>query len=354
METEYGKDRIYLRDVFIYWSPIILALAAVAAILCYLAMYVLRECRLAPAAVSVALSIGLGIPLARLIHWYCRTASYESLEAAMTDYSQGGYALVGIFLGCLLAAVLTRLFQISKSMPRMLDSMAFGGCVGIAVGRLAALFNTSDRGMIVADTVGMPFAGPVVNAVSGVAENRLATFLIQSMLCAGLAVLLLLFLLFHSLRKKKAPDGDAFLIFLLFYGAFQAICDSTRYDSLFLRSNGFVSIVQILGLIGLLIPIAVFSVRMVRRFRLHAWQLILWLPIGGLLGLAGYMEYYVQRNGHKAVLAYSVMGGCLAAVILLGLVIRLLSRLPNGKTASTVPTPAPEPPEETAKDLSPS
>ena len=45
----------------------------------------------------------------------------------------------------------------------------------------------------------------------------------------------------------------------------------------------------------------------------------------GLLGMAGYMEYYVQRNAHKAILAYSVMGSCLAAVVILGLLIHLLS-----------------------------
>ena len=56
------------------------------------------------------------------------------------------------------------------------------------------------------------------------------------------------------------------------------------------------------------------------------WQLPIWIGILGLLGLAGYMEYYVQRNAHKAVMAYSVMGSCLAAVILLGLVIRCLIR----------------------------
>ena len=313
-------------DTFIYWSPIIMALAAAAAVGFYCAVYVAKDRKPVAAALSACLSILFSIPLSRLIHWYCRTPSYESLQAAMTDYSQGGYALSGVFFGCLLAAGITRLLCISRNLPKMLDSMAIGGGIGIALGRLASLFNTADRGMILPDEIGFPYAYPVINAVSGAAENRLATFMIQSILVGAIVLLLLGYMLVNALRKKKIADGDIFLIFLLAYGAVQAICDSTRSDSLFLRSNGFVSIVQILGLGGLLIPVILFSVRMVIRRKFKLWQIPLWLAIAGLLGLAGYMEYFVQRNGHKAVFAYSTMGTSLFIVILLGLLVRWLGR----------------------------
>ncbi len=316
-------------DIFIYWSPILLALAAAAGICIYCAVYVGRGRSLTAAVFSAVLCVIIGIPLSRLIHWYCRTGSYPSLSAAMSDYSKGGYALAGMFFGCMLAACLIRLLQFTDNLPLMLDSMAVGGSAAICVGRLASLFNTSDRGMVLPESVEFPLASTVVNAVSGASEHRLATFMIQSMLAGALAVLLLLYMIFNGLRKRKSPDGDASLLFLLIYGSCQAICDSTRVDSLFLRSNGFVSIVQILGLMGLLIPVVLFSVRMLKRWRLKLWQFPLWLAIAGLLGTAGYMEYYVQRHYNKAVLAYSVMGGSLAAVILLGLLIRHLSLLPK-------------------------
>jgi len=41
-----------------------------------------------------------------LIHWYCRADAYNSFEAAMTDYSGGGYALMGVFAACAAVAVL--------------------------------------------------------------------------------------------------------------------------------------------------------------------------------------------------------------------------------------------------------
>lgn len=309
---------------FIYWSSIILALAAVAAIAVYAAMYLGKNGDVISLAVSVPAAVLSSIMLARLVHWYCRADAYESLQAAILDHSWGGYALMGAFAGCLLTACVLRVLQISKNLPRMLDSMAIGGGVGIAVGRLASMFNASDRGMIVSETVGLPFAYPVTNTVSGVVENRLATFMIQSILTGGIVVLLVLYMAWRALRKKKLRDGDICLMFLLAYGACQIVCDSTRYDSLFLRSNGFVSIVQILGLVGLVIPIVIFSVRMVKHNGFKAWFLAIWGVILGMTGLAAYMEYYVQRHGNEAAFAYSVMSSSLVVIVALALVIRWL------------------------------
>ena len=38
---------------------------------------------------AVPLAFVLSMVLSRLIHWYCRTDSYVSFEAAMTDYTTG-------------------------------------------------------------------------------------------------------------------------------------------------------------------------------------------------------------------------------------------------------------------------
>ena len=326
-------DRIafIIGDTFIYWSPIILALAGVAAAAIYAVFYLNKSRNFLAMGLSILASLLLALPLSRLVHWYCRPANYASFQAALTDYSFGGYALLGVFAACLLTAVLLRGTRISKNLPQMLDCMAIGGGVGIAIGRTASLFNSSDWGMILPDSVPFPFAYPITNTISGATENRLATFMIQAMLAAAIVAVLLLFMFVQKLRKKKIPDGDIFLLFLLAYGACQAICDSTRHDALFFRSNGFVSMVQIMGLLGLLVPVVLFSIRMVKGRGFKWWQIPIWVGILGLLGLAGYMEYYVQRNAHKAALAYSTMGSCLAVVILLGIMIRCL--IPKRKLA---------------------
>ena len=311
-------------ETFLYWNSIVYTLAGATAICFFLAFY-LGKCGNAVAGFAVVpMSMFLGLVAARFFHWYCRADSYDGFLAAMTDYTSGGYALMGMFLGCFLSAGLLRLMRLSRSLPEMLDCMAISGCAGIAVGRLASLFNSSDRGQVLENFKSLPIAWPVTNAVSGAVEYRLATFMLQSVVALVLFVGLAAFYL-RGNKKGNLKNGDTSLIFLLIYGASQVVLDSTRYDSLFFRSNGFVSVVQVLGALGLGLAIFLFSRRMVKAYGLKFWQFLLWIPMVAGIGCGGFMEYYVQRRGNEAAFAYSVMSGCLAGVILLTLFIRHLA-----------------------------
>ena len=311
-------------EIFLYWSSIAYTLAAVTAIAFFLAFYIGKCGNAVAGFAAVPMSIFLGLVAARFFHWYCQADSYDGFLTAMTDYSSGGYALMGVFLGCFLSACLLRLFRLDRSLPEMLDCMAVSGCAGIAVGRLASLFNASDRGQVLANFKSLPIAYSVTNAVSGAVEYRLATFMLQSVVALLLFVGLSLFYI-RGNKRGNLKDGDTSLIFLLIYGASQVVLDSTRYDSLFFRSNGFVSVVQVLGALGLGLAIFLFSGRMVKARGFKFWQIPLWILIAAGIGCGGYMEYYVQRRGNEAVFAYSVMSGCLVCVILLTLLIRSLA-----------------------------
>ena len=317
-------DRIafIIGESFIFWSPIILALAALVAACWFIGLYLSRSCNGIGTFMAVPLAFVFSMVLSRLIHWYCRADSYSSFEAAMTDYSSGGYALLGVVAGCILAACLLRLIQVVKNLPEMLDCMAIAGAAGICVGRCNSFFNSSDRGDILEGITTLPMVYPVTNSVTGAVEYRFATFVMQSAVAGAIFAVLLLFWL---LMKRKGKSGDTALMFALLYGASQAMFDSTRYDSLFLRSNGFVSLVQIAGAVGVVLAVVWFSVRLCRSRRWHWWYIALWLPVLGLLGGAGYMEYYVQRHGDQAQFAYTVMSGCLLGVILVGIVIYILA-----------------------------
>ncbi len=302
-------------EIFIYWHSIILALAAFAAVCLFLAFWLGRGGSWLSGISAAALGGVFSLVLARLCHWYFQSAGYESFAAAMTDYSSGGYALMGVFAGCILAACLLRLVQLHKNLPAMLDCMALAGSLGIAVGRLACLYGDSDRGMVLEGITSLPFAYPVVDPVTGESVYRLATFMLQSIWTGGVFLMLALLYLISRRRGRALRDGDTALLFLAFHGAAQIIADSTRYDSLFMRSNGFIGMVQILGLVALLTAVVVFSVYMVRERKWKWWFLSFWVGIAGLLGGVGYMEYYVQRHGNEAAFAYSVMGGCLLVIL---------------------------------------
>ena len=292
---------------FVYRSSLLLVLGIVCAICMFLALYLGTGRDPLPAILAVPLGLILSLILARLVHWYCRGDSYPSFAAAMLRYGRGGFALAGAFGGCLLAAWLLKAVKLEKNLPAMLDCMSIAGCLGIAVGRLGSMFNASDRGQLLSG----PFSSPVINAVTGAREQRLATFLLQS---AAAAVLFAGLLIYYSRKGKQRRDGDACLIFLLCYGASQVVLDSTRYDSLFLRSNGFVSAVQILGAAALVLTAAVFLTRAVRT-RGPGWLAAVPMLLMLLAG-AGYMEYYVQRRGDQAAFAYTVMSLCLGAYVL--------------------------------------
>ena len=304
-----------LGDTFLYWNSLVLALAAAAAACIFLSAYLGRGGKAAAGFAAVPLAMALSLVLARFVHWYSRSDSYSGFFAAMTDYSSGGYALIGVFAGCALAALVLRLLGLHDNLPKMLDAMAIAGAAGIAVGRLASFYNTTCRGGIVAGITFLPIVYPVTNSVSGVTEYRLATFLFQSV--AALAIFVGLTAL--ALRRKKIKDGDICLIFLLVYGASQVLLDSTRYDSLFFRSNGFVSIVQVFSALALGLAMAVFSVRMVKANGFKGWYVPLWLVWAAFVGGGGFMEYYVQRHGDQALFAYSVMAVCLTAIVLITL-----------------------------------
>jgi len=196
---------------FIYWSSVILTLAALTAIAMFAAVYIGKSGDVVGLSVTVPAAMVASLMLSRLIHWYCRVDSYESMHVALTDYSKGGYALMGTFIACIAVAALLRMIRVVKNLPQMYDSMAIGGGLGIAVGRLASLFNASDRGMALPDSVGFPFAFPVTNSVSGELENRLATFMIQAGIVGILVALLRVYVVISKTASRKFSYDDIFL-----------------------------------------------------------------------------------------------------------------------------------------------
>lgn len=311
-------------ETTIYWSSVMITMAAAAGICFFWALWLEKENSVVGAAAAVPLVLMLSLVLGRFVHWYCRADSYESFFYAMVDYSSGGYALLGAFAGCLLTAVILWALRIIDSIPRMLDNMSIAGSASIALGRLSGFFTVTDRGQILPETVGLPWAYPVTNPVSGVVECRLATFLLQAMV-TGCISAVLAYLYLRERKNRAMKDGDMTLLFLLLYGAAQVVLDSTRYDSIYLRSNGFVSVVQILSAIAVALPIVLFSIRMVRENGFSKWYLAAWIVIAAMMGYAGYMEYYVQRHGNQAAFAYSNMSLCMAGVVIIAAVLWYLS-----------------------------
>ena len=311
-----------LDNTTLYWYSIVLALAVTAGICFFMACCSHAGVRPAWAAASALLAVFLSLVFSRLIFWYCRADSFRSLGQALTTPSSGSLALAGAFLGCALTALILGSF--AGGTRKLLDCMCAAGACAICLGRLGNFFTSADRGQILTEMTFLPWAYPVVNATSGELEYRLATFLFQAVI-AGLLFIVLSYLFFSPRTRKYLSDGKLTLLFAMVYGASQVILDSTRYDSLYLRSNGFVSMVQILAAVALGVSIILCAIGAVKKCGLKKWMILVWVVIAGLFGGAGYMEYYVQRHGRLAFFAYDIMEHCLVVILVLGICLWKLS-----------------------------
>ncbi|MBQ6798592.1 MAG: prolipoprotein diacylglyceryl transferase [Oscillospiraceae bacterium] len=321
----------------VYWSSIVVAAAALCAMLAAVMIRLWRNEPLLPVLVYLPVATVLSVFFARLIHWYCRTDQYTSLSAALQDFTGGGYALLGVFAGCFLAAVLVRVLRLTDDLPSLLDSLAPAAALGIGMGRLCCLFNADSRGkMFVEDPARqkLPIGSPVVNATSGEIQWRFATFFIQSLIALAIfAILLIVTVIMLKLirRQNKRAQGMTFLIFMVLYCSSQIVMDSTRYDALFLRSNGFVSLEQIFSIVVLVGCAVIFSIRSVKQCGLRLWHPVLWALILGCFGGTGYMEYYVQRHGSLYMMCYSIMSACLLIAAVLSFVLCFTAICGNAK-----------------------
>ena len=304
---------LIMENTTIYWYSVILAMAALSGICFFLACCQHARISSVCAATAVLLSLVLSLLISRLLYWYSRADSFQNLVQALTTPASGRLTLTGAFLGCGLTVLLLGYFS-GKLLP-LLDCLSVAGCGAIALGRLGNFFTASDRGQIVTELTNLPWAYPVINAASGLPEYRIATFLFQAII-AGVLFAVLAWLFFRK-SGRHIPYGDVTILFLLVYCASQVLLDSTRYDSLYFRSNGFVSVVQVFSAFALAATIVFFSIRAVKSHGLKKWMIVCWVFIAGLFGIAGYMEYFVQRHGKLAFFSYAVMEHCLIGIVVL-------------------------------------
>lgn len=317
------QTAVFLENGQIYWYCVILALSVGVGVCFFMACCAHREISALRASASALAAVLLSLLLSRILYWYCRSADFESFTQALFLPRADAYALAGAFAGCAISALV--LGGSLEGTGNLLDSMSVAGCGAIALGRLGCFFTDADRGQSLAQLRSLPLAYPTVNAVNGVPEYRLATFVLQAI--AALVVFVILARLFFSRRGTK--PGNLTLLFLQMYCASQIVLDSTRYDALHLRSNGFLNMVQMLAAIVLLLSFVMQTITIVRA---GYWRRAMAMSIGelALLGAAGFLEYYVQRHGKLAAACYGAMSLCMAGTAALAFVLwAMTQRLPG-------------------------
>ena len=266
-----------------------------------------RVRRIASLVIYALSSVILAGFFGRLIHWYSHYESYESFSKAFVSVS-GRYHEAGIMLGFIISAALCALLSEKELRGKMMAACASGQMLFMTLVSLVSMFSDSDRGKaVITDPAyqGLPFSY-ITYLSDGTGQYRTAVFFWKFMLL-GIVTVISLILYFK---------GRSAIETYVCYFAAMALLDSARYDASFLRSNGFVSLMQIVSGVFLIITLTVFVIRSARARGFHIYHVLFIFAFLSGLSLTGYMEYYVQRHGDLYPYCYSIMAAaCLAMVL---------------------------------------
>lgn len=306
---------LYFPHLTITYSGLIIALSVLIFLLLLFALR-MKEGRTPDSIALLGLTVLLFSPLfCRLLHWYCNAGQYASLSAAMTDLSRGGYTSLGFFASLAISVLLLRSFGKCRDLFSQLDCIAPAGITALSAGRMACLFSAVGRSKFTLEGrffLRLPFMVSGLRP-SGETEWRIAAFAWESIF--GTIIGITFIFVFSRIRKRPRfrkgwKNGNVFFLCLALYSAVMLVLDSTRYDALYLRSNGFVSLTQICCITALFAVTLLYSVRSVLSTGFRTRYLLLWLLWLAAAGLGGYMEYHVQRHPSEFLFAYAVMGSC--------------------------------------------
>ena len=243
----------------------------------------------------------------RLIHWYSHYETYEGLSGAFAGV-EGRYHEAGIMFGFILSAGLCALISGRKLSKKMMSACAAGQMLFMTLTSLVSMFSDSDRGKAVITDAAfqrLPFSY-VTYLSEGSVQYRTAVFFWKFMILGIITVVSLI------LYYKGRSAVETYVC----YFAAMALLDSARYDASFLRSNGFVSLMQIVSGVFLIITLTVCMIRSAKARGFHAYHVLFVLAFLSGLSLTGYMEYYVQRHGNLYIYCYSIMAAACIVMIL--------------------------------------
>ena len=297
--------------VTVYWSGIVIALGIIAGFCLIYSLYSSHNRNSGAVFVFLPIAVVLSVIFCRAIHWYTHIEQYESFFKAMTDYSGGSYYLQGSLLGVFLAAVIVKSMNLVDDRGELMDAIAPGYALTIALIRLSCLFNNSDRGKMAITRKffqRLPIGASISDASGNITDWRFATFFFQFLLMMVLCLLLVRFYILSHNRSVKEPcerTGNVYKLFIVWFGAIELVLDSTRYDashmhfSFFLKFlnkfTSFISLAQLIAAISMLCILIHYTKMSIRANGKMGRRTLVWFMWGLGLAMAGASEYLVQR-----------------------------------------------------------
>ncbi len=258
-------------------------------------------------------AIPLGIVFARLFYCFARW-DYVFNERGWTflfSLWEGGFALYGALLGCLLAAlILAKLSRVKAG--DLLDCIAPGAALTIAVARFAEAFTSQGVGGLVETEALQQFPFAV--------QNMYGDWVLPVFFYEGVAAILIGIIAYVILSRKGIRPGDTALMFLLLFGAAQVVLESLRQDD-YLRW-GFVKVSQMASMGLVLIVSVLFGRRAVsqkKKLPMVAAGFVL-LALG--VGACVLIEFALDKSTIPNTYLYSAMTAIMALMTGIALAFR--------------------------------
>lgn len=300
-------------DKNIYWHGIIMALAVAALLVCVFALRIMQRGNAKNLGIIAVLALPAALFSSRFTYCFFELESFSDIKGQMLT-ANGGNSFLGAALGVIAVVLLARIFKLIDNVAELLDCIAPSAALGIGIGRLSAIFSTSDRGMEISGGEGMK----IITAYDETGSNKVVAVFFYESVCAVLLFLALLafFVWIYAMKgkEKEAKSGDVALMFLVGFGTTQGVLESMRTDSLTIVGLRFVRVLQIAALLCILIAAVVFSVRAIKKNKVFWPVLISWVLQLALLGIQIYIEFKITAD--TQIMLHTIMVECMFGVLL--------------------------------------
>ena len=282
---------LVLGNVEISWFAVFTAIACLVGTCAACLLRTVQKKEISYIFVCVTYGVPLGLLFGRLLYIFFSSNILTGL-AQYLNITNGGFGLYGVIFGVFLAAVIACLFYRAEGLGSLLDCLAVGGALAIAVGRFATAFTSAEIGYEV---------GFKAFAVYDSNQNiyNLAVYKLDGIYET---VIFLICLWFFSYCIKNTDhtisSGITALLMLALHGTNQVVMDSMRADPLKLGMNEFIKISQILGIACCIIILAAFMIISARSGgfgKFHILSLLL-IVVAVVLGVFG--EYRVGSSNY--------------------------------------------------------
>ena len=247
---KWTRDALLIGDLSLHYYGMLIALGVLLGV--FLAMK--RESRLGLAKDTTIDLALVGVPAAlvgaRLYYVAFSWDFYKDDLWKILSVREGGMAIYGGVLAALLAGWI---FSRVRKVPfaSLADLAAPSLALGQAVGRWGNFVNQEAYGYAVTDPALCRF--PIAVFIEADGRWHLATFFYESAWC----FLIVAFILLMERKGRLRRPGDAFLWYLLLYGAERAVVEGLRTDSLMLGPVRVSQLLAALLAVGSLIAIIV-------------------------------------------------------------------------------------------------